>query len=104
MPTVSLVSTWRVIPGRIADFTNNVIEAKKLHLKMGVDAVYVSNTVAGPNPGSIVYMMVFESTEKFGKFADSLSTNAEWQAFWMKTQQNQSAELLDQSMFSDLGL
>ena len=49
-------------------------------------------------------MMVFESTEKFGKFADSLSTHAEWQAFWTKTQQNPSAVLIDQSMYSDLGM
>ncbi len=104
MPSTSLVATWRVNPGRGADFVNNVTEAKKLHLKMGVDAVYVSNTVSGAHPGTIVYMMVFESTEKFGKFADSLSTHAEWQAFWTKTQQNPSAVLVDQSMYSDLGM
>ena len=39
MPSTSLVATWRVNPGRGADFVNNVTEAKKLHLKMGVDAV-----------------------------------------------------------------
>jgi hypothetical protein len=48
--------------------------------------------------------MVFESAEKWGKFADALYTNTEWQSFWMKIQQNPSAVVVDQSMFSDLGI
>ncbi|MFZ9911997.1 MAG: hypothetical protein ACO3V5_02845 [Ilumatobacteraceae bacterium] len=104
MAMTSHVTTWRVNPGRGADFLANCAEAKKLHLKMGAAQVWVTQTISGGNSGTITYMMVFESAEKWGKFADALYTNTEWQSFWMKIQQNPSAVIVDQSMFSDLGI
>ena len=104
MAMTSQVTTWRVNPGRGADFLTGVAEAKKLHLKMGADQVWVTQHVSGGNPGTISYMMVFESAEKWGKFADAASTNTEWLAFWAKAQQNPSAVIVDQSMYSDLGI
>ncbi|MDA2999974.1 MAG: hypothetical protein O2859_08275 [Actinomycetota bacterium] len=104
MAMTSHVTTWRVNPGRGADFLANVAEAKKLHLKMGADQVWVTQHVSGGHPGTISYMMVFESAEKWGKFADATRTNTEWLALWAKAQQNPSAVIVDQSMYSDLGI
>ena len=104
MAMTSQVTTWRVNPGRGADFLTGVAEAKKLHLKMGADQVWVTQHMSGGNPGTISYMMVFESAEKWGKFADAASTNTEWLAFWTKAQENPSAVIVDQSMYSDLGI
>ena len=104
MAMTSQVTSWRVNPGRGADFLANIAEAKKLHLKMGADQVWVTQHMSGGNPGTISYMMVFESAEEWGKVADAASTNTEWLAFWAKVQQNPSAVIVDQSMYSDLGI
>lgn len=104
MAMTSHVTTWRVNPGRGADFLAILAEGKKLHLKMGADQVWVTQHLSGGNPGTISYMMVFESAEKWGKFADAASSNTEWQAFWAKHSQNPSAAIVDQSMYSDLGI
>ena len=104
MAMTSQVTSWRVNPGRGADFLANIAEAKKLHLKMGADQVWVTQHMSGGNPGTISYMMVFESAEKWGKFADAARSNTEWLAFWTKAQENPSAVIVDQSMYSDLGI
>jgi hypothetical protein len=104
MAMTSHISTFLVNPGRGADFLTGVTEAKKLHLKMGADQVWVTQHISGGNPGTIGYMLVFESAEKWGKFTDALYTNTEWLAFWTKAQENPSAVIVDQSMYSDLGI
>ena len=91
MAMTSQVTTWRVNPGRGADFLTGVAEAKKLHLKMGADQVWVIHTVSGGNAVPISDQLVFESAVKWGKFADAARSYTAWLAFMAKYSHNPSA-------------
>lgn len=104
MAMTSHVTTYRVLPGRYGDFLTNCAAVKELSLRTGADQVRVSQTLSGGNSGTVTIMFAFESGEKYGKFLDMWATNEEYQALWAKVTSNPSAELVDESVYADMGI
>jgi len=104
MTMVSQVTTWRAHPGSGMELLTNCAEAKQIHIRAGADQVWISQTFSGANSGTITYMLVFESAQKWGQFADSLASNQEWQTFWSKISSKPSADLVDTSLYFNTGL
>jgi hypothetical protein len=103
MPAVLTVSTWRPQPGKAAEFMTAVATAKKIHERLGAH-VRVIATQFGGVPMGTAYVMEHPSWDAFGKFGEKMNTDNEWTAFWTAAQANPSAELVSNTVGTEVPL
>ncbi len=78
MSAILSVSIWRPSPGRMADFLGAVTGAKAIFSKHGGEA-NVMETMFGGEPETVVVALRFDGWVAFGKFAQSLDEDTDWQ-------------------------
>lgn len=100
---VIAVTAWQINPGRGQQFISNVVEAKKIHERLGA-RVRVVQGGPGPRPGAVTYLLEFDDMVKYGEFVQKMAADAEWQAFWTRAQSDPSGEILEQGLAQDLPL
>lgn len=98
---VSTVHTWRANPGKAAAFMAGVVQAKKIHERLG-GRVRVVQTVLGGQPMSIGYVTAFDDMNAYAAFTAALEADKEWQEFWLGALTEATAELLGSSLVADI--
>ncbi len=102
MAVVSVI-TFRPLPGRLPEFLGSLPEAKKIHERLGA-RIRVLQAGPGPRPRTITYVQEFDDMVKYGEFAEKLTVDQEWQAYFAKFWSDPSVELVEQGLASDVTL
>lgn len=101
MTAVATVATWRPRDGMLADFLGRITTAKKIHERLGAKVrVWQSNF--GGQPMTIGYVIEHASWTAFGTFGEKMQQDTEWQSFWAEAVAHPSADLLQNSVLSEL--
>jgi hypothetical protein len=80
---VATVVTWKVEPRRAADFVAKVVQAKKIHERLGAASVNVYQNQIGGEPNTAIYVVGHEDMAAFARFSDAMAADSEWQEFWL---------------------
>jgi hypothetical protein len=95
------VAQFRVTPGKTQELNGNVAKAKKIHERLG-GKVRVWQSVIGGQPMSLGYVIEHASWTAFGTFGEKMQQDTEWQSFWADAVAHPSADLLQNSVLSEL--
>jgi hypothetical protein len=101
MAAVAQVATWRPRDGHLHDFMANVATAKKIHERLGAK-VRVWQTTFGGQAMTIGYVIEHGGWEAFGKFGAKLEADSEWQNFWSNALLKPTADLLQNSVVTEV--
>jgi len=101
MPAVLSVATWRPHPGKSPEVLANFAAAKKIVERLGGKVRTVASSFGG-TPSSFGFIIEVESWTAFGAFGEKISTDPEWQTFWATASAHPSAELIQQSVVTEL--
>lgn len=100
MAAIAQVATWRARDGHIPEFIAKVATAKKIHERLGAK-VRVWQSAIGGQPMSIGYVIEHASWADFGKFAEKLEKDTEWQSFWADAIAHPTADMLQSSLVTE---
>lgn len=101
MTAVATVATWRPRDGKTQEFVANAATAKKIHERLGAK-VRVWSSNFGGQPMTFGYVLEHRSWAAFGEFGDKMEKDNEWQVFWAKASANPTADLIQNSVVSEL--
>jgi hypothetical protein len=77
--SVSNLVSWQTKPGRQAETTAAVVNAKRLFEGLGARVRVYQPLVAGPNVSNLSFLTEFDTMSAYAKFTATLQNNAEWQ-------------------------
>ncbi len=103
---VAQVVQFQIVPGRNPEFMTNVAAGKKIHERLGGRVRVWAATAAGPNTGTVSYVIEHDDLAAFASFSDKLAADSEWQEFLAKTLQraDPAGTLLGASLVNELPL
>lgn len=97
MAAVASISLWRPLDGKLQEFVKRVATAKKIHERLGGKVRVWQNNFGG-QPMSVGYVVEHDGWAAFGKFAEKMEADAEWQKFWADALSHPAATLLQNSI------
>lgn len=97
------LTNWQITAGRNAEFLALVAEAKKIHEGLGARVRVFQATFAGPNTGTITYVMEHNDLGALASFGAKVQADSAWQAFVQKAfTTNPTGRLLSSSVANEI--
>lgn len=78
---VATVTRFQINPGKGPDFMALVVEAKRIHERLGGKVRVWNATIAGPDSGTVSYVIEYTDMAAYASFTEKLTADAEWQKF-----------------------
>jgi hypothetical protein len=81
---VATVVRFQINPGRQLEFMTLVGEAKGIHEGLGGKVRVWNATIAGPDSGTVSYVIEHKDMAAYASFSDKMAADAKWLAFAAK--------------------
>ena len=101
---VATVTQWKVTPGKQQEVMANIARARLIHERLGVRVRVWQALLAGPQAGTIAYVLEYDDLAAYARTVQQLQADSEWQAFVSEVLQatEPSATLLANSLLTDI--
>jgi hypothetical protein len=101
---VSTVSRFRANPGKQAELMALLTKAKAMHVAAGGKVRVWTATIAGPDTGSVSYVIEHKTMAAYAKFVDKMAADAKWQAFIAKAQAAPISQILSSALITEAAI
>lgn len=98
---VVLATQWRARPGRLMDFMAKVTESSGHVERMG-GRPRAMQSVIGAHPMTTLVSSAFDDLDAYGAYADTIATDAEWQAFWLAALSDPTADMIRSGIYVNM--
>lgn len=98
---VLLATQWRARPGRMADLVG-AITTSAAHIERMGGAPRAMQSVIGAHPMTMITTIGFADLDAYGAYADTLTSDDQWQAFWAGAMADPSAELIRSGIYLNI--
>lgn len=98
---VIAATQWRALPGRMGDFAESVMTATGHITRLG-GRVRVMQSLMGQHPMTTMVAIGHADLDAYAEFSDAVAADEEFQAYWMETAANPSADILRSGVYMNI--